>query len=125
VKVLEHLIDGEIIKGKYVGIHFFQAEHHQIDTIIHEADALGVWEASIVVKHPKTHFWRKKDKPSTFFPITWSKEQLIEKLEQAYGNKKKIYTYKYIGTTNCGIQVAFFIRNETIVSCFPLRNKLE
>lgn len=118
--MMQHIITGELKKGKYYGIHFFKSEHHQIREITKPPNQDGIWEANINVKHPRTKVWGKKEKPSTFFPLHWQEETLIAKLQEAYSTRKKIFSYKSIGQTSCGIKIAFFTRNQHVVSCFPI-----
>jgi hypothetical protein len=117
--ILNHILEGEIKKGKSIGIHFFQPEKHQIIEILKEKNKNGVWEAFIQIRHPKTNTWVKKEKASTFFPMHWTYEQLVEKLKIAFVNKKRKYVYQYIGKTDCGVKVIFFLKNNLVVSCFP------
>ena len=117
--IINHILHGEIKKGKSIGIHFFQPEKHQIIEIVKEENKNGVWEAYIQIRHPKTNTWVKKEKASTFFPINWTHEQLIEKLKIAFQNKKRKYVYQYIGKTDCGVKIIFFLKNNQVVSCFP------
>ena len=117
--IINHILHGEIKKGKSIGIHFFQPEKHQIIEIVKEENKNGVWEAYIQIRHPKTNTWVKKEKTSTFFPINWTHEQLVEKLKIAFLNKKRKYVYQYIGKTDCGVKIIFFLKNNLVVSCFP------
>jgi hypothetical protein len=118
--MLQHLLYGELVKGKYIGIHFFQEGLHQIREIINQPNEYGIWEAKINIRHHRTKAWGRKEKASTFFPLCWHQELMITKLEEAYSNRKKVYTYKYIGETTCGIQIAFLFRDRKVVSCFPI-----
>jgi hypothetical protein len=118
--IMKHVFDGELIRGKYIGIHFFDDTKHQVREKINEANKYGIWEAKINVKHWRTQVWGKKEKASTFFPLAWTRTITERKLEEAFNYKAKISNYKYIGTTTCGIQVCFIYRSRKIVSCFPL-----
>lgn len=118
--ILQHLIMGEIKRGKSYGIHFFHNGLHRIDEITKPANTLGVWEATIQVRHPKTNAWVSKKKPSTFFPKAWTQEMLLIKLEEAFQAKQKVQPYKFLGKTSCGIPVCFLIKDKLITSCFPI-----
>ena len=118
--LLNHLILGEVKRGKSFGIHFFQEELHRIEEITKPVNLQGVWEAKVMMRHPKTNNWVSKAKASTFFPRTWSKKLLIEKLEEAFNNQKRVSPYQTLGQTSCGISIYFFYKQGDIVGCFPL-----
>jgi hypothetical protein len=118
--MLNHILDGELKKGKYYGIHFYRDQHHQIQEVTKLPTQNGIWEAKIKIQHHRTKAWVKKEKASTFFPLSWQQDELVEKLKEAYVCRKKIFSYKHIGHTSCGIKIAFFFRNNNVVSCFPI-----
>ncbi|HOZ51445.1 MAG TPA: EndoU domain-containing protein [Chitinophagaceae bacterium] len=118
--IISHMIEGEIKRGKCFGIHFFNAEIHQVKSILKEPNLLGVWEADIEVKHPKTKVFVKKKKSSTLFPLTWTKTDLAIKLIEAFANAKFTTSYKSIGITSCQIEIVFIFQNGMITSCYPI-----
>ena len=118
--MMDHIIHGELRRGKYVGIHLFQDELHRVEEITRPPNKQGVWEARINIRHHKTKAWGKKEKASTFFPITWHHNVLMTKLEEAFLSRKKMYSYKFVGKTTCGVQISFVFRDNKVVSCFPL-----
>lgn len=120
--MIAHVVIGEIKKGKSFGIHLFQKDIHQIDEITKPTNEFGVWEATLKILNPKTKAWVQKEKASTFFPIHWTENTLKTKLNEAFSNKKRKYSYKYIGTTSCGVKIAFLYRKNIVASCFPLYN---
>lgn len=118
--LLNHLIHGEIKRGKSFGVHFYQNEIHLIEEITKPRNEVGVWEAKIKTKHPKTNNWIEKKKASTFFPTAWDKEILILKLEEAFLTQQKISGYHYVGQTSCGVTISFFYRKHMLIGCFPI-----
>lgn len=118
--LLEHLLHGEIKRGKSFGIHFFQDDLHQIEEITKPCNEVGVWEAKIKTKHPNTSNWVEKKKASTFFPLSWSREILFQKLEEAFLSQNKISSFQYIGQTDCGVTISFFYKKNQMVGCFPI-----
>nr|MBP6315064.1 EndoU domain-containing protein [Chitinophagaceae bacterium] len=118
--LLKHLKYGEIKKGKSYGIHFFDCGIHRVRESIRSTNNQGVWEAKIDVRHPKTNAWVQKEKSSTLFPIHWTQEQFISKLTLAFQNSKRITSYKYCGSTDCGIRIVFIIQKNEITCCYPL-----
>ncbi len=118
--MMDHILHGELRRGKYVGIHLFQDELHRVEEMTKPPNEQGVWEARINIRHHKTKAWGKKEKASTFFPIAWHHDLLMTKLKEAFMSRKRIYSYKYIGKTSCGVQISFVFRDKKVVSCFPL-----
>jgi Bacterial EndoU nuclease len=118
--MLQHLLYGEIKRGKSFGIHFFQKGTHQIIEITKSENELGVWEALVAVAHPRTMNWVRKKKPSTFFPTSWDAEILLNKLQIAFDNKERITAYKFIGKTDCGISIHFLFQEGQCTSCYPV-----
>jgi hypothetical protein len=118
--MMEHIVHGELRRGKYVGIHFFQEALHRVEEMTKPPNQQGVWEARINIRHHKTKVWGKKEKASTFFPLSWDHATLVLKLEEAFANRKRIYSYKYVGQTHCGVTISFVFRDQKVVSCFPL-----
>jgi hypothetical protein len=118
-EALEHILKGQIRKGKSIGIHFFLPQQHRIAEIIQEANHNGIWEARNEILNPKTQAWVKKKESSTFFPVTWTLNDLYKNMSDAFANKTQVKPYKHIGKTAGGIEIIFIYRNGKIVSCFP------
>ncbi|MCC7028816.1 MAG: EndoU domain-containing protein [Chitinophagaceae bacterium] len=119
-EVMTHMTTGEIKKGKSYGIHFFKTSHHRIGELIRPANAKGVWEARIDVRHPKTNAWVSKKKSSTLFPVSWTETILLQKIAEAYENSFLNNSFKKIGSTSCGIRIAFIFQQGVLASCYPL-----
>lgn len=119
-EVMTHMTTGEIKKGKSYGIHFFKTSHHRIGELIRPANAKGVWEARIDVRHPKTNAWVSKKKSSTLFPVSWTEKILLEKMNEAYKNSRENHSFKKYGLTTCGIKIVFVFQQGLLASCYPI-----
>jgi hypothetical protein len=118
--MLDHIVSGKISKDNISGIHFFEPKFHRVIEVTKTKNKKGVWEAKIEAIRPKKNEWIKKDRPSTFFPIEWTKELLVLKLYEAFNNKKELTQSKFIGITKCGIEIVFIIQDNKIVSVYPV-----
>jgi hypothetical protein len=117
--VLHHSTSGSFTKKNISGIHFFNPRFHRIIEITKKKNSKGIWEAKIEGKRPATGDWITKDRPSTFFPTDWTKELLLLKIHEAFMNKKAMTDLKYVGQTNCGIDIVFIIEENKVVSVYP------
>jgi hypothetical protein len=119
-QLLVHLKQGDIKKGKSIGIHFFDHGLHRVCERIKPANAQGIWEAKIAVRHPNTNAWVPKEKSSTLFPIHWTAQVLSTKLREAFHNAKRVTAYKQLGKTACGISIVFIFQQKKLSSCYPV-----
>lgn len=122
--IIRYTIEGEVKRGNAYGVHYFRSSNHQILEMIHETNHCGVWEAMIEMRHPKTNAWVKKKKSSTFFPVSWTEDELRFKLEEAFINSKPVSSFKSIGYTSCNVPVVFIFKNKIVSCCYPLRRPI-
>lgn len=92
---VKHIFHGEINKsGKAVGFHHSVSIGHQgharIVGITKAPDAQGVYEATVEIFDATSGKWILKSKPSTFFPDTWSRAQVLDEIRDAFNNQ--VYT---------------------------------
>ena len=121
--IIQYIIEGKIKRGKCFGIHLFCTSYHRNVEIIQPADKNGIWQALLETRHPKTNTWVKKEKSSTMFPKIWDEKMLKIKLIEAFENKKKKTSYKYIGFTHCKVPIVFIFQKGIISSVYPLIEK--
>ncbi|WP_246054464.1 EndoU domain-containing protein, partial [Paenibacillus anaericanus] len=114
---LNHIFDGEILKnGNANGFHYegMPNSSGKIVGNIDPPNEFGVYQANIeingVVKGPK----------STFFPKEWTPQQVIDAVNEAFNNKVIIKNNKYIGETGTGMEIEFILRNDKIISAYPV-----
>ncbi|MGG4202885.1 EndoU domain-containing protein [Paenibacillus jamilae] len=114
---LNHIFDGEILKnGNANGFHYegMPSSNGKIVGNIDPPNEFGVYQANIeingVLKGPK----------STFFPKEWTPQQVIDSVNEAFNNKVIIKNNKYIGKTSTGMEIEFILRNDKIISAYPV-----
>ncbi|WP_339189593.1 EndoU domain-containing protein [Paenibacillus sp. FSL R5-0490] len=114
---LSHIFGGEILKnGNANGFHY-EGMPNSNGKIVGKVDTpneFGVYQANVeingVPKGPK----------STFFPKEWTPQQVIDSVNEAYNNKVNIKNNKYIGKTSTGMEVELILRNDKIISAYPI-----
>ena len=81
---LEHIFDGTINgKGKATGYHYSKIADSKgsiIDGTRSELDENGVFTAKVMVKN------KKKDGFSSFYPESWSPQQVVDAINEAYSD---------------------------------------
>lgn len=113
---LNHIFEGEIIKGKATGFHYEGVSGSKGKVIgnIDPPNQHGVYRANVevdgIVKNAK----------STFYPKDWTSQQVVDAINEAFNNKVLIKNNRYIGVTNSGMQIEFIIKNGKIVSAYPI-----
>ncbi|WP_227793451.1 EndoU domain-containing protein [Paenibacillus guangzhouensis] len=114
---LNHIFDGEILKnGNANGFHYegMPNSNGKIVGNIDPPNEFGVYQANVeisgVLKGPK----------STFFPKEWTPQQVIESVNEAFNNKVIIKNNKYLGKTSTGMEIEFILRNDKIISAYPV-----
>ena len=114
---LSHIFDGEILKkGNANGFHYegMPNSNGKIVGNVDPPNEFGVYQANIeingVLKGPK----------STFFPKEWTPQQVIDAVNEAFINKVNIKNNKYIGKTRMGMEIEFILRNDKIISAYPI-----
>lgn len=118
---LTHIFEGEIKGAKSVGWHYEPSSTTgRIVSIVQPPNTQGVYEAVVEIGGVL------KTNTSTFFPKTWSKDEVMSAIYEAYRNANpKIkadgteFVYKWTGTSR-GITIDMFLdANAEILSAFP------
>ncbi|WP_145413126.1 WXG100 family type VII secretion target [Paenibacillus xylanexedens] len=113
---LNHIFEGEIIKGQAVGFHYegLPSSKGKVIGNIDPPNEHGVYRANVevdgILKKAKT----------TFFPKDWTPQQVIDEVNTAFDNKVLFKNNRYRGTSNTGMTIEFVIKNEKITSAYPL-----
>lgn len=123
-KALNHIFIGEINKkGLATGYHYDGLED-TVGKIIKGTESkpnkFGVYEAKVEVNGvPKL----TNNGKSTFFPDSWSSQQVVDAINEAFSNKNFIEGSfnTYTGTTKSGMKISFFVgKDGKIISAFPI-----
>ncbi len=123
LKSIEHIVTGSVKKGQVSGIHFVDPEKVMITEVVNQ-NQQGVFEAKFKVFDHKTQKWFEKELTSTFFPESWSLNQLFHECFYAYihcSNKPingKINLFK--STTKSGVKVAVVLVGEKVKTIYPM-----
>jgi hypothetical protein len=120
--ILTHILTGNIKDKKSYGVHYFNSKTNKIIELTKPPDSKGIWEARIAILNTNNNKWVEKDSASTFFPTAWNKNELLQKVRVAYINKVQESPIKFIGKTECGIDIVFILEEAKIVSVYPLYN---
>ncbi|WP_426980666.1 EndoU domain-containing protein [Bacillus pseudomycoides] len=114
---LNHIFDGEILKnGNANGFHYegMPNSNGKIVGNLDPSNEFGVYQAKVeingVLKGPK----------STFFPKDWTHQQVIDAVNEAFNNKVNIKNNRYIGKTSNGMAIEIILRNNKIISAYPV-----
>jgi len=139
----KHIFEGEIVGGKVTGLHYRQAVDgvnvRFVDNAVPEGNSLGVLKGDIEFRRelfkpgkvpfdPPQYKWTKKNipggDPQTFFPSTWSQDEILEQCASALANpKKKLVpgkTRMFEAESDSGIFMRWFEdANGNVTSIFP------
>lgn len=119
---LEHILAGELNqKGNAVGFHYDGLASKKGEVISGtetEPNEYGIYEAEVEVSDvAKTSNSGK----STFFPKTWTAQDVVNAINEAYESNSLITGNTYEGLTDEGIIVRMYLdNNEQIISAFPV-----
>jgi hypothetical protein len=92
-------------------------------------DANGVYQARVQIQDPATGIWIDKKASSSFFPKSWTPEQVNAEVMSAFGNKTWIEPSKpgmprsWEGTGDAGIRVQGHFNNGRIDTAYPIWRK--
>ena len=127
--VLKHILDGDVYINKKTNQEVISGYHSNSDTGIPTIDKTtinfnsqtGVYEAKVV--NPINGIIKPGNGGySTFFPDNWTAQQKVDAMNEAYNNmslepgSRNIYE----GTTKEGIKIQMIIRNNKVITAYPL-----
>lgn len=118
---IEHIFEGKVnARGKAVGYHYEAIEKTAGKVIPGTELAVndwGVYKAQVEVNGiPKT----ANGGFSTFYSKDMSSQQVVDAINEAYGNKTFIRGNTYVGETSAGVKIEMFINQEgKVISAYP------
>lgn len=117
---LEHIFIGTINKDKEATGYHYEGLTQDVELIkstLSKEDKNGVYRAKIKIKGIE------KNAYSSFFPKTWSAQDVVNAINEAYVNKKHLTNNTYEGTSkNIKIQM-YLTQDNKIISAFPVYQK--
>lgn len=118
---IEHIFEGQINgRGKAVGYHYEGIEG-TAGKVIHgtelPSNEFGVYKAQVEVNGiPKT----ANGGYSTFYSKNMSPQEVVEAINEAYGNRVYIRGNTFVGETDLGVKIEMFLdKNDRIISVYP------
>jgi hypothetical protein len=120
-RIMQHSTNGTI-KGKDVkGVHVYRSQKVRIIKVTFEDQELKMFKAEIEVLNERTNNWVRKEAETTFFPIDWDIQRLIDECYCAFKNRQKKSETEYIGVTCSGIRVLFqFSKDGQFKTVYPI-----
>lgn len=122
---LNHIFEGEINKnGKASGYHvenFPNTRGSIIPGTKTEANELGFYEGKVMVDGvEKTAYGGI----STFFPVNWGYQKIVDVINEAYENRKHLQRNEYFFDFPEGYEIHMYLNsNNKIISAFPVMKK--
>ncbi|HEK2082877.1 EndoU domain-containing protein, partial [Proteus mirabilis] len=122
---VEHIFHGEINRrGRAVGFHHETSIGHQgkarIIEIINFPNAHGVYQGKVEVFDIRTNQWVAKGPNSTFFPQSWSRQQVMLEIRGAYKNGTAQENGKWSGVSPSGVKIEGWLDSSgNINTAFP------
>lgn len=123
---LEHIFYGEINKrDKVVGYHYEgmpKAKAHVEEGSRSKEDKNGIYTGKVFIgKQLKDG----NNGYSTFYPLKWSPQQVVDAINYAYEHKEKRTSALYAGKSKEGIEINFYIDEKTqkITTAYPVYKK--
>ncbi|WP_425516847.1 DUF637 domain-containing protein [Photorhabdus caribbeanensis] len=123
---VEHVFHGEINRrGNAVGFHHEAGIGYQgkarITAITAPPNAQGIYRGKIEVFNPQTGQWVQKGPESTFFPQSWSRQQIMSEIRGAHKNATIQPNGKWEGVSPSGVKIGGYLDNNgNINTAFPV-----
>ena len=116
---LRHIFHGEINQsGKAVGFHHRGSIGHQgrarIVRITKPPNVQGVYQAEVEIYDPNRGMWIIKETPSTFFPDSWSRAQVVAEIRGAFNNRMLTSGNYWEGISPGGVKIGGYLDNSGI-----------
>lgn len=119
---LEHILEGELNRnGDAVGFHYEglpTAKGAVVEGTRTNPNKYGVYEAEVEVEGVKK---RGNRGISSFFPLDWTAQEVVDAINEAYDTKQFITGNTYEGLSADGVIIHMYLdKDDQIISAFPL-----
>ncbi|HDR7385637.1 TPA: EndoU domain-containing protein [Bacillus toyonensis] len=78
----------------------------------HAPNSVGVYKVKVDLE--------AKTALSSFSPRDWDRVQVLNSIKEAYNNKIQVDTVRYVGQTSHGFKVEMIIKNNEIITAYPV-----
>ena len=122
----EHIFHGEINRRSMaVGFHHAASmgseSYARITSMVSPPNAQGVFVANVEVFDRISGVWIAKRSPSSFFPDSWSRTQVMAEIKSAYGNQTVQRGNYFQGTSTSGVEIGGYLDSSgKINTAFPI-----
>jgi hypothetical protein len=123
---IRHIFHGEInANGMAVGFHHRGSigyqRHARITRMTKSPNAQAVYEAKVEIYDPHRGRWIEKLTPSTFFPDSWSRAQVVDEIRGAFNNQTPTSGARWEGISPSGLIIRGFLDNAgNINTAYPV-----
>ncbi|MDU2591702.1 MAG: minor capsid protein [Paeniclostridium sordellii] len=127
MKDIKHILEGDVNRNnprriKAVGYHLENIPSRKGEIIGEKTqkDKNGIYKAKVKVEGIV------KKVESSFFPIDWTPQQVIDSINEAYNNRIKIDDLAFIGKTSYGFDIFMYMKPkkpEKIATAYPIYEK--
>ncbi|MBC8236394.1 EndoU domain-containing protein [bacterium] len=83
--------------------------HARITKITKPPKAQRVYEAEVEIYDPNSGRWISNQTPSTFFPDSWSRAQVLNEIRGAFQNRTFIWGNRWEGISPSGVIMRGFL----------------
>ena len=123
MRIFEHIFLGEVnSNGNVTGCHF-ENMPKRVATIVEGTrsapDQNGIYSAVVEINGKRKI---GNNGESTFFPLNWKPQQVVDAINEAYDSKELVKgkRYQYIGETKEGLSIIMYLNKQNkITSAYP------
>ena len=119
-KSIKHILEGEVNKrNKAVGYHLENmptARGTIVDSTRSNTNKYGIYDAEVIIDGVN------KQAKSSFFPVDWTPQQVIDSINEAYSNMESYRGSMFKGKTSFGFEIGIYLdKDNKIATAFPIK----